>query len=175
MNASNWVTLLVNGLIAVLLGLLALFVPEESIVTISRYFGFVILIAGVVILLTTLRKGQKAGYYMLMLVEAIAAIIIGLIILFYTRETLSVFAILVALWAIIIGLLQLILASRLLKGMPAGRIMMFNGVISLIFGALMFLNPFGSLVIFTRLSGVFALVIGVVLLYLTLVVRKVKG
>ena len=174
MNTSNWITLLVNGLIALLLGLLALFVPEESILTVSRYFGLVILIAGVVILLTTLRKGKKAGYYMLMLVESIAAMVIGLVILFYTRETLSVFSILVGLWALIIGILQLILANRILKGLTAGRIMMFNGAISLVFGAMMLFNPFGTLVVFTKLAGVFALAIGLVLLYLSFSVRGVK-
>jgi uncharacterized membrane protein HdeD (DUF308 family) len=174
MKQSNWVTFLVNGLIAVLFSVLALALPKETVTTVAKYFGLLILIAGVILLVVSIKNMQKDQPFTLLLTEAVAAIILGGVILFYTRQSLSLFVILIGIWAVILGLVQIIISLRFKDMFSNHRLMTINGLLSLIFGVLLFMNPFESAIIMTRITGVIALITGILLIILAFSMKSIK-
>jgi len=85
MKKSNWIIFFVNGLIAILFGLLALFVPVSTIVTLTLYFGLVLIIGGAIMFYFSFKYMKAQKNYLLLMAEAILAIILGAIIVFYPQ------------------------------------------------------------------------------------------
>ena len=172
MKKSNWIIFLVNGLIAILFGLLALFVPVETIVTLTIYFGIFLLSAGLVMFYFSYKNMKARKSYLLLMSEAILAIIIGAVIAFYPSGSLKIFLVLVGIWATIIGLLQIIVAVQMRKKTSNHSMFTINGILTLVFGLLLFYNPLGAIKALFMVIGLIALVSGVLLVYLGF---KVKG
>lgn len=173
MLASYRTTLAVNGTIAIIFGVLALFLPKETIMIIAKYFGLVLLIGGVVnlILIFTDKKDnsdQTGG-----IIQAVAVIVLGAIIFLYTRESLSVFVIVVGIWALIFGVVQILIATRLKKENKVRNWLIFNGLLTTVFGVILFFNPFQSAVALTFVAGVIALIIGIAMIYFAVRLKEV--
>jgi uncharacterized membrane protein HdeD (DUF308 family) len=172
MKESNWITFLVNGIIALIIGVLLLFVPAETIVTLTRYFAILLLISGAVLLVVAIRNLRADQPYAILLFEALAAIFIGLLVLIYTRQSLEFFVILLGVWALIIGIVQMIIATKLKAKISNYSLLMINGFLTAVLGVLLFFNPFASLIILGYVVGILALVVGVLLIYFAI---RIKG
>lgn len=168
----NWRILTINGIIALIFGAFALFIPQGTIVTIAKYFGFVLLLGGFVLLIFALMKKQKKQDYGLLIFEGIVTLVIGLIILLFTRQTLELFVILIGIWAIILGILQLVMLAGINEPGSNKKVLLINGLITLAFGILIFFNPFQAAIIFTRIIGLIALVFGILMIYLSIQLSK---
>ena len=172
MKKSNWIIFLVNGFIAILFGLLALLVPVETILTVTIYFGLLILFGGLIMFYFSYKNMQTKKPYLLLMAEAIFAVLIGAVIAFYPSGSLQIFLIMIGIWATIMGLLQIILAVQMKNKVSNHSMFTLNGVITLIFGLLLFYNPMGTLTALFKIIGLLALVAGLLLVYLAF---KVKG
>jgi uncharacterized membrane protein HdeD (DUF308 family) len=170
--SKNWWVLLVNGIIALVLGLFAIFSPEGLLVTLAKYFGFLIIIAGIILGISGFRKSQKQQPSFWLIVEAVIIIILGAIILLYTEETLAIFAIIMGIWAIAVAILQFILLSNVKDPTTNKNLILINAIITLAFGIILFFNPFTGLKIFTILIGLVALVMGVLMIMIAFNVKK---
>lgn len=172
MKKNNWIMFVLNGLIAILFGLLIIFINEAMIVKLTLYFGLLILVGGAILLIVALRNMRQEKPHALLLAEAIAAILIGAIIAFYPQQSLKIFLVLVGIWATIIGLMQIIMAVQMKNKVKNHSLFTINGVITLVFGLLLFFNPMGAIKALMILIGLLALVAGVLLIYLGF---QVKG
>ena len=165
MKENNWSVFAINGVIALLFGVLALTVPDTTIIVFAKYFGLLVLVSGIILLVIGINNRRNNKPFTILLIEAVAAIVIGLIIVFYTQQSLTLFVILIGLWAIIMGAVQLIVASQI-KGNKTGRnILIFNGLFTLVLGVLIFSNPWESAHVFVTIAGLIAIVTGILLLY----------
>lgn len=171
----NWWLMTINGIIAILLGVFAIFIPNETIVVIAKYFGLIVLIGGVILLIGGINNIQKKRPYAVLMVEAIVSIILGLVILIFTQQTLELFVILVGIWAIILGLLQLALLASIKDEISGKSMILVNGLITLIFGILIFFNPFTAVKVFTVIVGLIALFFGIVMLYYSFILKKYQN
>jgi uncharacterized membrane protein HdeD (DUF308 family) len=106
--------------------------------------------------------------------EAILAFLVGAVIAFYPSETLQIFLIMIGIWATIIGLLQIIVSVRMRKKVSNHEMFTINGVITLVFGLLLFYNPLGAIKVLFTIIGLLALVAGLILVYLAFKVRGIK-
>lgn len=174
MKKSNWIIFLINGLIAVLFGLLALFVDIDKIVALTKFIGVFFLIGGLVAFYFSYRNMQAKKPYLLLMVGAIFAILIGAVIAFYPSETLKVFLILIGIWATITGLFQIIISVQMKKKVSNHSLFTLNGIITLIFGLLLFYNPLGTIKVLFTIIGLLAVVAGVILVYLAFKVKGIK-
>jgi uncharacterized membrane protein HdeD (DUF308 family) len=172
MKQSNWLTFLINGIIALVIGFLLLFVPQDTILTITRYFGILLLVAGGVLLIVAIRNLRADQPYAILLIEALAAILIGFLLIFYTRQGLELFVILIGIWALIIGIVQMIISLKLRDKMTNYSLLLVNGFLTAVLGVLLFFNPFATLVILGYVVGILALFVGALLIYFSL---KLKG
>lgn len=172
MKKSNWTIFLVNGLIAILFALLVLFVPEK-IVTLTKFFGILVLLGGLIMFFFSYKNMQAKKSYLLLMSEAILAFLVGAVITFYPSETLRIFLIMIGIWATLIGLLQIIVSVQMRKKVSNHEMFTINGVITLVFGLLLFYNPLGTIKVLFTIIGLLALVAGIILVYLAFKLRGI--
>jgi len=175
MKKANWIVFVVNGVIAILFGLLALLVPSETILTMTLYFGLLILLGGLIMFYVSYKNLRAKKPYMLIMAEAIFAILVGAVILFYPKSSLQIFMIMIGIWATIMGLFQIIIAVQMKGKVNNHSMYTLNGVITLVFGLLLFFNPIGAIKAVLVIIGLLALVAGVLLVYLGFKLRGIKN
>lgn len=159
----NWWVLAFNGIIALLFGLLAIFSPLDTLKVVVMYFGIVILIVGLAMLFGVYSSMKNKLNYGTDLISALITIALGVVLAFFTEKTLQVFVIVLGIWAIMLGIGQLLIRSSLVnKGDK--NFMLYSGLFTLAFGALLFFNPFSMASIFVVIVGVMSALIGIVLI-----------
>ena len=169
---TNWWSFALSGIIALLYGILAFTNPEGMLNTIVTYFGIIILIVGISMLIGVISNYRNKQPYATELIWAILTIVIGGILTFYTSQAVKIFVITIGIWAIIVGSVQLYITIKLDKEDKNRIPFLINGVVTVIFGVIMFFDPFHSANFLLQITGVLALIIGMMLIYLSV---KMKG
>lgn len=159
----NWWVLAFNGLIALLFGLMAIFAPLNTLHVIIMYFGIIMMIVGIAMLFGVYSSMKNKLNYGADLISALITIGLGVVLAFFTGKALEIFVIVVGIWAIMLGIGQLIIMSSL-EGKGDKRFLLFSGLFTLIFGILLFFNPFAMASIFLVIVGIMAVIIGLVLI-----------
>ncbi|MGB3779721.1 MAG: DUF308 domain-containing protein, partial [Tunicatimonas sp.] len=163
MNTSilkNWWLFLLNGLAAMLFGGVALFYPETTLRVLVGYFGVLAIFLGVFLVLAALMNRSGANLWTFWLLEGILNLVIGAVILVYPEITVSVFLVVLAIWAILIGAIQLISAFQLRRVVRHRWPFVVNGSLALLFGIIILVNPFREAVVLTLFVGGYSVVLG---------------
>ncbi len=87
-TVNNWMVLTFNGIIAILYGLMAMFVPRTTLLTIVMYFGIIMLIIGLAMLFGVVNNMKNKMPYAADMAISIITIIIGALLTFYTQNRL---------------------------------------------------------------------------------------
>jgi len=164
--------LLLNGIVAIFFGLLFLFFTKEVVLTVVTFIGLIILLAGIVMFLVALYNLKKEKSVALMMIQAITSIAIGLIMMIFQEKTLQVFLILIGVWAIIVGIFQLVVLVNVGRNLPSKNIILFNGLLTIILGVIFIFRPFAFGDFLAKLLGIFSILFGIVMIYLAFSVRK---
>src|SRR5579863_10238362 len=126
--------LVVRGIFAVLFGVLALALSPGITLTFLVYlFGAYAIVNGVTAAATALRYTKEQGWALL-LVEGILGILAGLVAFVWPGITALVFLFLIAAWAIVTGLMQIVGAFVLPIGTGREWLIGLSGVFSILFG-----------------------------------------
>lgn len=174
MKKSNWYIFLLNGLVAIFFGMLLLVTPMSTIVAWTLYFGLLVMLSGLIMFFIAYRNMKSKKSYTVMMIESILAFLIGGVIVFYPRSTWDVFLVMIGIWATMMGLLQIVMAVRMQKKVSHHSLFTINGVITLVFGLLLLINPIPTSRVLFIIIGLLAVVAGVMLLYLAVKVKGVK-
>ena len=159
----NWWVLAFNGLIALLFGLMAIFSPLDTLKVIIMYFGIVMLIVGIAMLFGVYSSMKNKLNYGTDLISALVTIALGIVLAFFTEKTLQIFVIVIGIWAIMLGIGQLLIMKDL-KSKGDKKFLLYSGLFTLVFGVLLFFNPFALASIFVVIAGVMSTIIGLVLI-----------
>jgi len=139
----HWVLFLIEGIVLVVLGMLAIVVPQIATLAVAIFLGWLFLISGIVGLITTFMARHAPGFWWALL-SAVVAIAAGLLLVewpvsgaisltylliaFFVIE--GVVSIMYALehkkelsgrwaWMLVSGIIDLILAVMILAGLPS--------------------------------------------------------
>jgi len=159
----NWWVLAFNGLIALLFGLMAIFSPLDTLKVIIMYFGIVMLIVGIAMLFGVYSSMKNKLNYGTDLISALVTIALGIVLAFFTEKTLQIFVIVIGIWAIMLGIGQLLIMKDL-ESKGDKKFLFYSGLFTLVFGGLLFFNPFALASIFVVIAGVMSTIIGLVLI-----------
>ncbi len=170
--SKRWATLAVNGAIAIIFGVLAIFVPGPTLITIVTYFGIVILLLGIAMLVGVILNIRNGLGYGTDLAEAIILIVVGVLLTFYTQQSLKVFVVVIGSWAILIGLLQLFFAFKVSPELNGKNTLLINGGLTLLFGIILFFNPFQAAVFVLVLTGILSIAIGIILVVMAMKMKN---
>lgn len=152
-----------RGLLAIAFGIIALRNPNAAagaFVVVFAIYAFADGLLDFLLAGTLGRAGQSWGWYV---VEGIATIALGVVALTYPQVTLVALIFVVALRAIIIGMLELGAAFSW-EGFDSRWLLGLTGVLSIILGIMLFASPGAGGLALLWAIGVYAIVLGVVLI-----------
>jgi uncharacterized membrane protein HdeD (DUF308 family) len=134
----HWVMFLIEGIVLMLLGLLAILAPQIASLAATVFFGWILLLSGVVGLIATLRARHAPGFVW-SLISALLGIAAGIILLGWPVQGMfSLTAVLIA-FLLIEGVVSILFALEHRRGL-SGRWgwMLASGVLDLVLGAILF-------------------------------------
>lgn len=164
--ASNWWLLLVRGILAVLFGIMAFALPGLTLVTLVLLYGAYAFVDGV----TAIWVGVSSRAWGL-LVFGILGVIVGIYTLVSPGITAIALLYLIAAWAFVRGVFEIITAIQLRKEISNEWVLILSGIISIIFGVVLVANPSAGALTMVLVIGAFALFFGVMLIILAFRVR----
>jgi len=161
----RWTALLWRGIIAIALGLLVWSRPGISLKLFILAFGLWALIDGIVATWLAFedRPQQSWGW---MLLDGIIGIVIGLIALARPGATALGLLFLIATWAVLRGILEIIVAFKLRREIKGEWRLLLAGFLSLVFGVIVFARPGAGLLAVLWIIGFYAVLYGIMLVML---------
>jgi uncharacterized membrane protein HdeD (DUF308 family) len=169
--ARHWWIFLVRGLVAIAFGLLALFYPAATLVTLILFYGVFALVDGVFAVVSAIRGTGMGSRWWLALV-GVLGIIAGLVTFFWPGITALALLTVIGVWALIYGIFEIIGAIRLRKEIDNEWLLLIHGVLAVLFGLMVLVRPGAGAVALIWLIGSFALASGIVLVVLAFGLKR---
>ena len=168
---SNWWALGLRALAAILLGIIALAMPDLTLAAIVVVFGIYAIADGILAIIAAIRGIRRRERWGAMLLEGIVGIVAGAIALFSPAIGALALTYLVAAWALATGVLEIVAAIRLRKIMTGEWLLLTAGLLSIVLAILVAVFPGVGALALVWWLGAYALAYGVVSLVLALRVR----
>ncbi|MFI7635626.1 HdeD family acid-resistance protein [Nonomuraea sp. NPDC049400] len=168
--ARSWWLLLLRGLAAILFGFLALIWPGITLFVLVIFFGAYALVSGVFELFAGFRHGARSRAWLI--ISGIIGILIGIATFVWPAITSLALLYLVAFWAIVTGVLEIVAGIQLRKVIDKEWMLIVGGILSAIFGVLLLIWPGAGLLSLVWLVGVFAILHGIAEIALALRVKN---
>lgn len=171
-----WKSTLISGVLAVILGVLILAWPGESVVAAAVLFGAYLLITGIAQVVIAFTLDVSTGGRVLLFIGGAAALILGVLSIRQLWEgDVALVVLLLAIW-IGIGFVFRGLATAVSAvsdpGLPGRGWSIFFGIVSLVAGLVMLAFPFSSLGVLMLVVGIWLIVLGVFEVISALAVRN---
>ena len=159
MFKSTSTSLILLGVLAIIVGIIAIVWPQVTILALVILFAVYAFIAAALQAMRAFSSrsaGPVFGHLLLALIDLAA----GVVALVWPKPTALVLVIVVAAWALVGGLFEIFGAFQ--SGETAGTRALFavTGLVSILFGVLLFARPGVGAVTLALLFGLFALIYG---------------
>jgi uncharacterized membrane protein HdeD (DUF308 family) len=173
--AENWWLLLLRGLVAIAFGVIAFFWPDITLVALTYLFGIYAIVDGVVAIWAAFNAPLgDAGPRWWLGLSGVVSILAGIAAFAYTGMTTLVLLMVIAIWAIIIGIVQIWGAIELRKILDDTWLLGLTGALSIAFGVIMIAKPGAGAVALVWTIGWFAIVFGGLYIALAFRLRQFK-
>ena len=169
--ARRWWALALRGVIAVLFGLLTFFIPGITLISLVLLFGFYAILDGIFDIVSAMKA---PGHHWPLLVEGIVGIVAGLVTFMWPAITAMVLVYLIAFWAILTGVLEIVAGIRLREVIANEMLLILMGVISTLFGILIIIFPGAGALAIIIWIGAYAVVFGIILIVLAFRLRSFR-
>jgi len=156
-------SLIVRGVLAVAVGIIALAWPQVTVLALVILFAVYAFIAAGLQAMRAL-SGRTAGPVFGHLLLGLVDLAAGVIALAWPGPTALVLVLIVASWAVVAGGFEIVAAFR--RGEPAGTrgLFILGGLVSIAFGVALFARPGIGAITLALLFGLFNLIYGAVML-----------
>lgn len=167
----NWWLILLRGVAAILFGVLAFVWPGATLMGLLAFFGAYVLIDGVLSLVAAFRGGNgvSRGWLIFTGLLGIAAAI-GTVL--YPDVTALVLVLLIGSWSVVRGVFEIVGAIQLRKEIKGEWLLIFSGILSIVFGVVVWLMPGAGALAIVWLIGAYSLAFGGLLTALAFRVRR---
>jgi len=178
---SSWIWRLLGGLILVILGILVLVYPDITLAIAVLLVGILLIIAGVFELIFGFSAEAKAAKWLFIL-QGIVSLVLGILIVVYPEITLTIFVYLLAAWAVIWGIFELIATFMVpaevrqqVYGTGGKMLGILIGLIAIVFGIVLAVYPEATLTTIIYVFGILVIAIGVLVAINSFGTRKAKA
>lgn len=182
-QTAGWKLLALRGAVAALFGVFALVRPATTATAVVVLIGAFVLVDGVLGTIGAFRTSGRQGQTTLGIAEGVLGLVVGLIAVIAPDAALRFLSVLIGLWALLTGALEIAAAigSRPVDMSGAGSVdargrvnwlLGTAGALSLILGGILVFSPGAGVVLITVLIGVYALGFGIALIALALRIRR---
>jgi uncharacterized membrane protein HdeD (DUF308 family) len=165
MLARNWWLVALRGLLAILFGAIAFVAPGAFVLSLVLFFSAYMLVDGAFGIVAAVRAARQHERWGFLLLEGLLDLVVGVAAFLVPAAAVWAFVLLVAAWAILSGGLMIAAAFRL--HLDYGRWWLgLGGLVSVLFGIVLLINPGMSALVLTWWLGAYAVAFGVMLLIL---------
>lgn len=167
-----WWTFILRGVVAILFGVLA-FIPGLGTPLLVGLFAAWALVDGVNGLLTGIRTRNQDRSWWLEVLEGLIGVAAAVVALLLPTFAAQVLVLLIAAWAILTGIIEIVMAVRLRRVITGEAWLALAGVASILFGVVTLLFPAAGALSIVWLIGSFAIAFGAFLVLLGWRLRSV--
>lgn len=167
-----WWVVALRGVLAILFGILALVWPVLTLQILVLFFGAYALVDGVIDVFMAIAHRAGHDRWWALLLEGLVGIGAGILVLAFPGLAGLVLLYVIAIWAILTGILEIVAAVRLREEIENEWLLILSGIASLVLGILILIYPTAGAITIAWLIGAYAILFGIVLLSLGLLLRK---
>ncbi len=168
----NWWLLLLRGIAAIAFGVLAWMQPAISLAALVLLFGAYTLADGVLGIWTAIAGRREHEDWWVLLLWGLLGVGVGIMTFLAPGLTALALLFYIAVWAIATGVVQIVAALRLRKEIEGEWLLILGGLVSVVFGVLLMVQPGAGAISLVWLIGTYALVFGVLLVLLAFKLRS---
>jgi uncharacterized membrane protein HdeD (DUF308 family) len=163
----NWWLVALRGAAAILFGVAAFVWPDITLQALVYLFGAYALVDGAFAIAAGISGWalDSSSRWWLVLGGA-AGVIVGLIAFVYPDVTATALLYLIGAWAIVTGIFEIVSAIQLRQVISNEWLLIFSGILSVIFGVLAFVFPQATALSLLWLIAIYAIVLGICLVVL---------
>lgn len=169
---NRWFLLMANAAIAIIAGVVFLFVPEQTLKTIGFAAGIVILLSGLFLVFGAFSYAKKGQNMFFWLVEGIINLSLGIILIVNPAWLVEFLLILIGLWALILGVYQLYTGFVSSKQIKNNSLLKINGLASAVIGLVLLFKPDMVASFVVQLLGIISILIGGIMMYFAFLIKK---
>jgi uncharacterized membrane protein HdeD (DUF308 family) len=159
-----WWLVLLRGILAILFGLFALFAPATALLALVFVFGAYAILDGITAVVTGVRHRKAEGHWVWTVVQGVISIAAGIVAFVWPGVTVLAILFVIAFWLIVSGIAEIMQSFQMRK--RASRTwgwMLAAGIISVLFGIALIVQPSAGLLTLLWLVGAYAVVFGVII------------
>jgi len=158
----NWWLLTFRGVLSILLGIIAAIYPELVLWVLLTFIGAIGLVSGVILLLEGMSFKNSLDRNV-KIAEGLINIIFALIVMIHPVHSLEILIYILSIWVIIVGFSHIFWAFLFRKIIINEWIGIFNGILTLIFGFLLFFKLIGAAEVVVTAIGFFYIISGILM------------
>lgn len=173
--AENWWLVLLRGIAALAMGILAFVMPGITLVTLILVWGIYALADGLFAMWGAVagRSGGLVPRWWLAVV-GIAGILAGVLTFVWPGLTAQILLLMIACWAIVIGAMQIWGAIQLRKEIEGEWLLILSGLLGIAFGVVLLTRPGVGALAVVWMIGAYAVITGIDYIALAFKLRKYK-
>jgi uncharacterized membrane protein HdeD (DUF308 family) len=172
LTAKHWWSLAIRGTVAILFGLATIALPGLTLSALVLLFGAYALVDGVINIAAAWRAGRAHARWGTLLLQGVAGILAGALTVAWPGITAIALVYVIAAWSLVIGISEIATAIRFRRLLTHEWLLALSGALSIVFGALLLIAPIAGALVIALWIGVYALLLGVVLIALGFRIRS---
>lgn len=170
--AEYWWVLTLRGALAVLFGIAAVFWPGITLVTLLYLFSAYILVSGVIDIVHGVGGISKRAAWFLTLILGFAELGVGVYLLRHPHVAFTTFILLLGFMLIVRGVFEGVAAFSESSTNTNRVLMIIASLVAIIAGIVLLFQPASAGVAFVWILGLYALIVGPIMIALSLDLKK---
>ena len=169
--ARHWWVLLIRGIAAIIFGILAFLNPADALAALLLLWAAYALVDGVFTIIAGFRGREANNRWWVIVLEGVVSVLAGIGAYLYPGITALVLLYIIAAWAVVTGVLEIMAAIQLRKEIEGEIWLGLSGLASIIFGILLFVFPGAGILTVLTLVAAYAIIFGIVMIILAFRLR----
>jgi uncharacterized membrane protein HdeD (DUF308 family) len=157
----QWWMFALRGLVAVVFGVVALILPEQMLQALVLMFGVFAITDGIFTVIAGFSLAPFFNRWWAVLLEGVMGTLAGLMAIFLPDITGRALLYLIAAWGLITGIFEIVAAIQFRRVITNEWMYILGGLLSILFGILLFVFPAAGAVSVIWVIGIYAFVFGI--------------
>lgn len=163
--------MVLRGIIALILGLIALAFPDLIVGIFAYFIGFIAIIFSASVLMNGVGMGGRDSNWIL-IVAGVLGIVVGFLILLSPTVFIVALVYLISLFLFIVGFGDLITGLTTSELGSSRWLLVLIGVVSIIVSGILLFNPLYSTILVVQIIGAYAIIVGILGIVLGFLSRR---